>query len=451
MDYTATYSPEDNKLRLYVTERLSEEIYAKIKKLGFRWAPRQELFFAPKWTPQAEDFLIELAGEITPELTSMADRAEERQERFLGYSEQRLVDSNIYFQTAKEITQQFANGQPILAGHHSQRKALKAKARAENAIDKSVKAESTASYWLRRADCAINHANQKNNSRTRQNRIKSLLADMRDFQRTIHKMTHRIRLWDAVSDRETALRAATFYNYSLSGTWQKLRTNTLTWEKAKQDNINLAQRYLEPDSYTRRWIEHLLNRLGYEQGQLGPVSEFQDNLTPTILQVFARSHGTEKPKVTKNTDNDEITFRLESPSPLPRHLGQEQILNKTETEWKQLMQALGYEVPAPRPAKPPILNFRAPEGSLSYANPYHPNEIISLQQVEVTKSQYASVHFHYRGVKLSVCGRYRFKVASRIQLTGDRSDNGFGYVAVFLADAKEHTPPEPPQGSDFDA
>ena len=62
--YTATYSPDDNKLRLYCVHRLDAETYAQAKALGFRWAPKQELFVAPMWTPQREDFLLTLVDEI---------------------------------------------------------------------------------------------------------------------------------------------------------------------------------------------------------------------------------------------------------------------------------------------------------------------------------------------------------------------------------------------------
>lgn len=52
---TATYSPEDNKLRLYASTRLDAETYARVKAAGFVWAPRQELFVAPRWTPAREE------------------------------------------------------------------------------------------------------------------------------------------------------------------------------------------------------------------------------------------------------------------------------------------------------------------------------------------------------------------------------------------------------------
>ncbi len=42
--YRATYSPDDNKLRLYAASRLDPETYKKVHDAGFRWAPKQALF-----------------------------------------------------------------------------------------------------------------------------------------------------------------------------------------------------------------------------------------------------------------------------------------------------------------------------------------------------------------------------------------------------------------------
>ena len=39
--YRATYSPDDNKLRLYAASRLDPETYKKVHDAGFRWAPKQ--------------------------------------------------------------------------------------------------------------------------------------------------------------------------------------------------------------------------------------------------------------------------------------------------------------------------------------------------------------------------------------------------------------------------
>ena len=89
MRYTATYSPEDNKLRLYATSRLPAEVYARVKGAGFKWAPKQQSFVAPAWAPEREDLLIELCGEIGDEDTSLVERAEERAERFEEYGHDR--------------------------------------------------------------------------------------------------------------------------------------------------------------------------------------------------------------------------------------------------------------------------------------------------------------------------------------------------------------------------
>jgi hypothetical protein len=47
-----------------------------VKAAGFRWAPKQDLFVAPMWTPAREDLLIELCGEIDDEDTSLVERGD---------------------------------------------------------------------------------------------------------------------------------------------------------------------------------------------------------------------------------------------------------------------------------------------------------------------------------------------------------------------------------------
>jgi len=93
MTYIATYSPEDNKLRLYSSTRLDRELYARVRGAGFIYAPKQELFVAPMWTPDREDLLIELCGEIDDEDTSLVERAEERADRFVDYKDKRISDA----------------------------------------------------------------------------------------------------------------------------------------------------------------------------------------------------------------------------------------------------------------------------------------------------------------------------------------------------------------------
>src|ERR1700691_40061 len=114
MHYSATYSPEDNKLRLYATCRLDPETYDSVKSAGFIWAPKQELFVAPMWTPAREDLLIERAGEIDDEHKSLVERAEERSERFEDYSEARASDAERARKAVSAIADNIPFGQPIL-------------------------------------------------------------------------------------------------------------------------------------------------------------------------------------------------------------------------------------------------------------------------------------------------------------------------------------------------
>jgi hypothetical protein len=79
---TATLSAEDNKIRITPFRRLDAETYVRVKAAGFAWAPRQEVFVAPMWTPAREDLAVELCGDLEDEDTTLEERAAARAERF---------------------------------------------------------------------------------------------------------------------------------------------------------------------------------------------------------------------------------------------------------------------------------------------------------------------------------------------------------------------------------
>jgi hypothetical protein len=195
VNYQATYSPEDNKLRLYSVSRLDAETYARVKAAGFIWAPKQGFFVAPAWTPQREDLLLELCGEIGDEDTSLAERAEERAERFEGYKDARAADAERAQQAVKSITDGIPLGQPILVGHHSERHARKDAERIENGMRKAVKMWETSEYWKRRAAGAIRHAKYKERPDVRARRIKGLEADQRKHEKDRKRAEAYLRIW----------------------------------------------------------------------------------------------------------------------------------------------------------------------------------------------------------------------------------------------------------------
>lgn len=174
----ATYSPDDNKLRLYTDKRLDTDDYQRARNAGFRWAPRQELFVGPKWTPQGEDLLIEWCGEIGDEDTTLADRAEVRADRFEDYSSKRLDDANAAKAGVDQIADGIPLGQPILVGHHSEKHARKHAEKIENGMRKALKMWETSEYWTRRASSALSHAKYLERPDVRARRIKKITADL---------------------------------------------------------------------------------------------------------------------------------------------------------------------------------------------------------------------------------------------------------------------------------
>lgn len=282
MSMTATYSAEDNKLRLYSSARLDSETYARVKGAGFAWAPRQELFVAGMWTPEREDLLLELAGEIDDEDTPLADRATERAERFDGYHDKRSAEATSAHKHVEAIAGRFEFGQPILVGHHSERKARKDAERIQDGMRKAIRLWDTATYWESRASRVMRHAEYKANPRVRANRIKTLEADRRRHQREIAQAQSRAESWRKIAayeDPQTQLAAAiALANHGSGDRWSKLKDGTLSPAQAVED---VAASCARVEAYAARWIAHLDNRLAYERVLLGRAPDEETKVDRT--------------------------------------------------------------------------------------------------------------------------------------------------------------------------
>ncbi|WP_313026831.1 DUF3560 domain-containing protein [Brucella sp.] len=375
MHIDATYSPEDDKIRLYATSRLDAETYARVKAAGFKWAPKQELFVAPKWTPAREDLAVELAGDIQAEEMTLAERAEIKAERLEELAQKRNREAASMSRYADELSQAFYMGQPILIGHHSERKARKTQERMHAAQGKSVKAEKAANYWLYRATGVECFANMKNDPRTRANRIKTLLAELRDLQRDINRAHNTLDIWAKFTTDEQIRHALGWLDSrdTMSGweTFSKVDKGELAPSEARLKCIANAENLINGPN-RKRCIEHILNRLAFERSMLGDVPRFNGELTPVIIQAFAREHGAEKPKC---TIADEGFYLLESPVPLPAHISENSWLELSGDEWRDVMQACGYTVPTPKPRR--VSSKPAP---VSLINPT-PEQAEQLQRI----------------------------------------------------------------------
>jgi len=176
---TATYSPEDNKIRITPFARLDKDVYERLRAAGFIWAPKQGVFVAPMWTPGRADLAEELCGELGDEDTTLVERAETRAERFEGYAERRAGDAENARESVERIADGIPFGQPILVGHHSERHARKDAEKIETGMRRAVKMWETAKYWESRAAGALRHAKYKESPEVRYRRIKTIEADIR--------------------------------------------------------------------------------------------------------------------------------------------------------------------------------------------------------------------------------------------------------------------------------
>ncbi|AMK24713.1 methyltransferase type 11 [Rhizorhabdus wittichii DC-6] len=388
--FTATYSPEDNKIRIYASSRLDAETYAQVKEAGFKWAPKQELFVAPRWTPQREDLAIELAGEIEAEEMTLAERAAMKAERLEGLADKRHAQANAFARRADELSQAFYMGQPILVGHHSERGARKTQERMHSAMTAAVKAEKAAGYWLGRASSAEHYASRKSDPRVRANRIKMLLAELRDLQRGINRAHAALAIWEEITTDEQIRHALgnrdsreLWSGYDL---YYKVDKGEITPADARQQCIDGAT--LAVNGPNRgRWIEHVLHRLAFERSMLGDVPRYDGELTPVIIQAFAREHGAESPKCTAIAA---AVFRLESPVPLPAHIASASTLELSESDWRDLMQGCGYTVPekktrraSRKPDAVPLINPSAEQARQLQA-------VWNLRMVAACKGKYGA-------------------------------------------------------------
>ena len=231
-----------------------------------------------------------------------------------------------------------------------------------SAMTAAVKAEKAAGYWLGRASSAEHYASRKSDPRVRANRIKTLLAELRDFQRGINRAHAALAIWEEITTDEQIRHA--LGNMDSQELWSgydvyyKVDKGEITPAAARQQCIDGATVAINGPN-RRRWIEHILQRLSFERSMLGDVPRYDGELTPVIIQAFAREHGAESPKCSVLAAG---RFRLESPVPLPAHIASASSLELNEGDWRDLMQACGYAVPekkarrAGKPGTVPLIN-----------------------------------------------------------------------------------------------
>lgn len=440
-DFNATYSPEDNKLRLYADVRIDSDDWQEMKTNGWKWAPKQELFVC-YWSINNEDFCLAIAGDIMPEQMTMVERAEFKADRLLILAQKRSTQCIGYQKAANELMMRIDHNQPILSGHHSQRKAEKTELQVKRNIEKAEETASAVSYWVLRARGVIGHADYKNNTRTIYNRIKTLLKDLRTNQRYINDAASSLNTLIKISNNQDIeiknkhISTMSGYGYSFRfNCYDDLRDEKITHDQALNSMIETCNNMINSKGRARI-INHLLNRLAYEQEQLSLVPLFGETITPAVLQTFLRTHGSDKPKVSKT----DFGWLAVSSVCLPLHINSSSELELDDQAWCELMQSVGYEVPAKRTVakKPPILNFRTSKKFIRHIG----CNTKELEQVELTKEEYKNIGADYKRTGLSDCGLFRYRFGF-VKIGVDKwGSPDYEYKAVFISDSKVHPTPE---------
>jgi len=428
---SATYSPEDNKLRIcmFSDDRLEKDLYDRVRKVGYRWAPRQKIFICPAWNPAAEDLALEFAGEIDDENSTMEERAAERAERFEQYSEKRQADGDRDSANADQIAQRFAGGQPILVGHHSEKKARKDAERIDTSMHRALKMWETSEYWKQRAAGALHNAEYKQLPGVRARRIKKLAASLRKSKKYLDKSEAGLKAWTA--DNLTPERVAFLIGHDSLVSMELYlahRDGKVTDEEAKGRRVRGARVAI---AYYLRWIRHYEHRLTYERALMaedGGMKAEGIDIKPggkvcylgewlTVIRTNRRDG--ELVSVT-TTSPAGMTYRSTYPVPA------EAITDytaPTDDDAKKIRKAK---------ARPPICNY--------------PKEGTYPVKWEAWQAE----HTDYRGMRVVEATtehgahRVRTMLGSHIGLHGDMNKR-HSYHSVFITDKPEKQPPAPPE------
>ncbi|SBV93149.1 Methyltransferase domain protein [uncultured delta proteobacterium] len=449
-NYTATYSPQDNKLRLYSASRLDPDTYAQAKRLGFKYAPKQGFFVAPMWTPAREDWLLKLAGCIEDEDSTTEERAAERAARFEGYSEKRGTEAERAVSAVRSITEHIPFGQPILVGHHSERRARKDAERIENGMRKAVNLWETSEYWQRRARASLAHARYAERPDVRYRRIKKLEASKRKHERSRDGQQKALKLWSqpdityekalAIADSESLFGIYTSFEFPLAryprdhtpyegsrSVWSALESGIIDEKKAVALMVPRLERGIAWDN---RWIAHYENRVAYERAMLGEdtgteakgaaILPFQQmDMQPGGTVQISRSHSRgELLSILRVNKKNGIINSLTVVSRWGRYA----VAIEEVTEYTPPTEESAAAVKKAT-VQPPIVNI--------------PGEGYK----HMTKAQWAKIHKDYKGTEKVRAndehGAYRYRKAMWSE------DGRTCYGPVFLSDQKEIPLPPP--------
>jgi len=422
--HSATYSPEDNKLRIYPTFRLPRAEYDAIKAAGYKWAPKQELFVAPRWTPQAEDAALDLCGDIGDEEQPAAERAAERAERFDGYREKRLDEAQTAASRFDSTGWRIAHARRVSNRRREQTRA------------RGVSRWECAEYWRHRVSGVLSNSEHRDRADVRHRRIQGLeserrksLADYADRQKEWDRFAIVLQNWATWDKTEEEFSAAVhaFFGRLSSGSYDyKHPTNA---DRRPSDLYTLAnpdqapenkidgltalclwfQRHpLRPDETKSRWLAHYNLRIDFERALLAEqggtaAQNLADTLAPGAIVGTSGKFIVYRVTKAKTGDLSRI-YLLDSSKGDVHSFSAEKFKWATDVhpataESRAKLAAFCAKLKANKPKALPLLNLSKEDAAAVLACPEWKNVSSSYQVREMTAAQYAALPSYAKDVE----------------------------------------------------
>ncbi|MEV7011722.1 DUF3560 domain-containing protein [Streptosporangium sp. NPDC051022] len=117
--------------------------------------------------------------------TELYERADARADAYTGFARNAARRSDTHRETARAATAGIPLGQPILLGHHSQRRHERALERSDNHTRKAIAEGDRAAHWAGRANAAAHLEEHRKNPGVTRRRIERLEEQLRRVQRAI--------------------------------------------------------------------------------------------------------------------------------------------------------------------------------------------------------------------------------------------------------------------------
>ncbi len=283
---TATYCPEDNKLRLYIG-RVPRDEYETLRAEGWTALHKQREAgkgdFVATWTPERRDRCFQYADAIEDEDAGPAERAADRAERFAGYRAKRTAEASGH-------ADRYDAG-PTAHGFQNYARAVRAADRHDRIADRALDSWNCAEYWTRRTAGVIAHALHVSTPSVRMGRIKELEADARRIQKQRDEAAALFKMWrkieamtDPAAQTQAAERFAGMGRQWSQYTHPRTGKNATLWDHIREENpdrITGAEacalffaHHIDPsseawnDTRAGEWAAHYAHRLAYENQML---------------------------------------------------------------------------------------------------------------------------------------------------------------------------------------